>query len=522
MKKLFLFFILTTLSLNLLAQNQKEKDKDIYTKDFLNKFAQAIYQEKENQKEAIKIYEELYALSPKDITLLKSLATLCVQSEDKTCANKYVPLYLTEAPQEAWALALNAQLAWQKGNLKEAQKYYSESLKKEPQNQAVLMQYLTLLNTIDKDEAIKFLRQLEQENNLLYMPVNMEIAQIYLNQNQVNEAILTLDKAIKKYPQTREFYFAKAKIYEVGKEINKMLQVYADMDKEGLLTEEDLIKIGGYYVLQNKPDSARKYYQRAYQQNPKNARACEFLSLWEQSQKNYLQAENYLKQSEDFKTNSSLRIRQVHLLKLAGEKEKALLAMEQAYTDFNDSIEIGFYYVLMLEDYNQYKQAQKVLEKLLQKQPSNEEFLLNYAFVLAELKDYKKMQKVLNQIIAKNPNNAQALNFLGYHLIDKTKQIEKGGDYIKRAIALNPKDSATIDSLAWYFYKTGKFSEALNLLTTLPKKDVKDPEIIFHFAKVYESLNNREKALKYYKLLLKSEEYASQAQKAINKINKSN
>lgn len=521
MKKLFLFSVFIILSFNILAQTPQEKEqKEIYTKDFLNKFLEAIYQEKENPKEAIKIYEELYTLAPHDTTLLKSLATLCNYTEDKTCSQKYVPLYLSVAPQEAGALALSAQLAWQKGNLKEAQKYYARALKSEPQNQEVLMQYLTLLNTIDKDEAIKVLRQLEQENNLLHMPVNMEIAQIYLNQNQVQNAISTLNNAIKKYPQTREFYLAKTKIYEIQKDINKMFKVYEEMDKEGLLTEEDLVKIGAYYTLQNKPAEAKKYYQRAYDLDPKNARACEFLSLWEQSQKNYLQAENYLKQSEDFKDNSALRIRQVHLLKLAGQQEKALSAMQQAYQDFNDSIEIGFYYALMLEDNKDYKQAQKVLEKLLQKQADNEEILLNYAYILAELKKYKKMQKVLQQIIDKNPNNAQALNFLGYYLLDKTKQTEKGGEYIKKALALNPKDSATIDSLAWYFYKTGKTQEALNLLKSLPKKDAKDPEIIWHFAKVYESLGEKENAISHYKLLLKSEEYGAQAQKAINKINK--
>jgi len=174
----------------------------------------------------------------------------------------------------------------------------------------------------------------------------------------------------------------------------------------------------------------------------------------------------------------------------------------------------------MLEDNKDYKQAQKVLENLLQKQPDNEEFLLNYAYTLNELKNYKKMQKILEQIIAKNPNNAQALNFLGYYLIDQTKQIEKGGDLIKRALAINPKDSAIIDSLAWYFYKTGNFKESLNLLKTLTKEDTKDPEIIWHFAKIYEALNDADNALKYYKFLLNSKEYSTQAQKAIKRINK--
>jgi len=541
MKKIFIYILFSAISLNLAAQNlqessqnnqtkdstaeqtqeqKTEKSEDIYTKDFLNKFAQALYTEKENPQEAIKLYEELFTLAPKDTTLLQRLASLCSEIENKTCAQKYVPLYLEEAPQDYQALALNAQLAWQNGNLKEAQQYYVKALKTDEQTPKVLMQYLSLLNTIDKDEAINFLKQLEQDNNLLFIPVNLEIAQIYLNQNKPEQAFMTLDNAIKKHPQTREFYIAKVTIYENLKEYDKMLKVYQTMEKEGLLDEHDLVKIGAYYVLQKKPKEAKEYYERAYNLNPSNPQACEYLSLWEQSQKNYLKAEEYVRQSGLFKNTPSLRLRQVQLLKFAGAQDEALQAMQQAYKDFDGSIEIGFYYALLLEDNNRYKQAANVLETLLQKQPDNEELLLNYAYALSSLKKYKKMQKVLEDIISQNPKNASALNFLGYYLVDKTKQVEKGGQYIKQALEINPKDSPTKDSLAWYYYKTGNYREALNVLKTLPVKDIQDPEIIWHFAQTHAALGENQTALTYYQILLNSEDFAAKAQKEIDKINK--
>ena len=541
MKKLFIYILFSAISLNLAAQNvqqtaqsnqtkdssaeqaqeqKEEKSEDIYTKDFLNKFAQALYAEKENPQEAIKLYEELFTLAPKDTTLLQRLSSLCSEIEDRTCSQKYIPLYLEEAPQDYQALALNAQLAWQNGNLKEAQQYYIQALKTDEQTPKVLMQYLSLLNTIDKDEAINFLKQLEQDNNLLFIPVNLEIAQIYLNQNKPDQAFLTLDNAIKKHPQTREFYIAKVTIYENLKRYDEMLKVYQTMEKEGLLEEQDLVKIGAYYVLQKKPKEAKEYYERAYNLNSSNPQACEFLSLWEQSQKNYLEAEKYVKQSSLFQNTPALRLRQVQLLKLAGAQDEALQAMQQAYKDFDGSIEIGFYYALLLEDNSRYKQAANVLETLLQKQPDNEEILLNYAYTLSSLKKYKKMQKVLENIISQNPKNAAALNFLGYYLVDKTKQVEKGGSYIKQALEINPKDSPTKDSLAWYYYKSGNYQEALNILKTLPVKDMQDSEILWHFANVYEALGENQTALTYYQMLLNSEDFSSKAQKAIDKISR--
>ena len=86
MKKLFLSFTFLIFSLTLLAQTeQAKKSEEAYTKDFLIKFAQALYTEKENPKEALKIYEELYAQAPQDSILLKSLATLCTKTDNKTC-----------------------------------------------------------------------------------------------------------------------------------------------------------------------------------------------------------------------------------------------------------------------------------------------------------------------------------------------------------------------------------------------------------------------------------------------------
>ena len=76
------------------------------------------------------------------------------------------------------------------------------------------------------------------------------------------------------------------------------------------------------------------------------------------------------------------------------------------------------------------------------------------------------MSQVLEKAISKNPNNAQALNFLGYYLVDRTKQIERGGEYIKKSLELAPKDSATIDSLAWYYYKKGDYRTEIDVLDT--------------------------------------------------------
>ena len=55
------------------------------------------------------------------------------------------------------------------------------------------------------------------------------------------------------------------------------------------------------------------------------------------------------------------------------------------------------------------------------------------------------------------PEDAQALNALGYTLVDRTPRVSEGFALIERAYKLSPEDPFILDSMGWAFFRLGKY-----------------------------------------------------------------
>ena len=101
--------------------------------------------------------------------------------------------------------------------------------------------------------------------------------------------------------------------------------------------------------------------------------------------------------------------------------------------------------------------------------------------------------KDLETVVNKEPENAQALNALGYTLVDKTKQLERGLGYIKQAFKLEPNDAAIHDSMGWAYYRLGQYDKAIKYLRRAFEK-LKDAEVAAHLGEVLWVAGKREAA----------------------------
>jgi len=110
---------------------------------------------------------------------------------------------------------------------------------------------------------------------------------------------------------------------------------------------------------------------------------------------------------------------------------------------------------------------------------------------------------IFTKIVEKQPNYDPALNYLGYLLIDKNIDIEKGNKLIDRALIIDPNNGAYIDSKGWYLYKKGEYNKSLKYLLKAYKIVGDDLEILEHLGDVYTKLSNKKEATKYYEKILK-------------------
>ena len=86
-----------------------------------------------------------------------------------------------------------------------------------------------------------------------------------------------------------------------------------------------------------------------------------------------------------------------------------------------------------------------------------------------------------------NPDNPSVLNYLGYSMVDRgiTENYDEALGMIETAVAERPDSGAIVDSLAWVYYKLGRYQDAVGPMERAAELEPNDPIISDHLGDVY-------------------------------------
>ena len=99
------------------------------------------------------------------------------------------------------------------------------------------------------------------------------------------------------------------------------------------------------------------------------------------------------------------------------------------------------------------------------------------------------------------PENAQAMNYLGYMLADRNRDLDYAKKLITKAIELIPENAAFLDSYGWVSYRQGNIKEALEYLKRAVKLD-NDPIIFDHLGDAYKARGKMNEAREWWQKAL--------------------
>jgi tetratricopeptide (TPR) repeat protein len=102
-----------------------------------------------------------------------------------------------------------------------------------------------------------------------------------------------------------------------------------------------------------------------------------------------------------------------------------------------------------------------------------------------QLKDWGNAEADFREALALNPNQPQVLNYLGYGLVDRGEKLDEALKMIQRAVAADPQKGYIIDSLAWAFFRLGRYEEALAPMEKASVLEPVDPVVTDHLGDVY-------------------------------------
>lgn len=169
------------------------------------------------------------------------------------------------------------------------------------------------------------------------------------------------------------------------------------------------------------------------------------------------------------------------------EAESAALALTAAQPDLPQAwIALGD----LLRQQEKYSQAVPAYEKalsLLADAAPEERWFPLYArgIALERAGQFKRAEEDLLAAIEIQPEEPSLLNYLGYSWIDRNENLERGLELIRKAVELSPNDGYILDSLAWAYYRLGRYEEAVSPMEKAVAEMSSDPVVNDHLGDIY-------------------------------------
>lgn len=149
-------------------------------------------------------------------------------------------------------------------------------------------------------------------------------------------------------------------------------------------------------------------------------------------------------------------------------------------------------------------EAQTLYTEALEQHPGNADLIYARALVAVQEDNLASAERDLRYLVERDPQNAQALNALGYTLVDAVGRLQEGFELIQRAYGMQPENPAILDSMGWAYYRLGDPEKALSYLRRAHEL-MPDAEVSAHLGEVLWAIGNREDARRVWNKALERE-----------------
>jgi tetratricopeptide (TPR) repeat protein len=192
------------------------------------------------------------------------------------------------------------------------------------------------------------------------------------------------------------------------------------------------------------------------------------MKRWDMALQEFLEARGKLKNAE---SDSAQSLELAYYLGLCYTKlerfDDALLYLEQVVTSGQDMmrvyqcrITLAYIYVVTKRS----KMAESELDSLMANGFQSVQLYTILAYTACSEHQYQKAVDLYTKALKLDNNNSTAINGLGFILVDTAIDIHKGLLFCKKAVDMNPRNAAYLDSLGWAYFKSGNSQEAVNWL----------------------------------------------------------
>ena len=322
----------------------------------------------------------------------------------------------------------------------------------------------------------------------------LQRAEIYRLQNQPARGLELVQRALRKHPDHTRLAASRAQLLLLSGQPRTAWKAIQQLLKE----QQDNQQLRYYFALllleNEQPKQSRQLLQQLLEQQPDNSAPHFYLGMIAQEEgQQELALEHYL-QVDQGPNLIQAYARMLSLFDSAGEQTRVATLIQSGMERHPDHREdLIILHAEWLDRMDLRPQALTILDQAVDATPDSPNLLYTRA-MLTDAEHSQRMISDLRRALALSPDNPMLLNALGYTLTIHSDQLDEAHALISRALAQQPEDAATLDSMGWVLHKLGRHKEARHFLQQAHAQ-YPDPEVTGHLVQVLWALGEKQQAL---------------------------
>lgn len=391
--------------------------------------------------------------------------------------------------------SLIATLLEQHPDKTQALEFMEKLVAKRPNNSVLLLTYSRFLSSINElGKSVDVLRTF-----LNQVPDHPEAVPLYAylleKQGKLSEALQWQKQVLQQFPNKREWRLMYARMLADAEQFEEAIKQFQLLLSNSSQSNGDILYALGILSLQvDKSSAAKSYFKALFEKGERRNTALYYLGQIVQEEKNFIEAIFWYKQIDGGSHYLNAQARIALILADQGNLDQAVEHLRSLPVERpKDTINMRLLEAELLIEKKLYQQAMATYDSTLKLAPDNTEVLYMRGMLAEKMGNIAQLEQDLRRIIELEPKNADALNALGYSLIEHTDRYQDGYELIKLALELSPTDFYILDSMGWVLYKMGKNMEAVAYLRKAQIKQ-DDPEVAAHLGEVLWSIGDMQAA----------------------------
>ena len=444
-------------------------------------------------------------LDAKNQTARKLAALSALKAGDKKTAVEHLNMLLAADPAGFESALLELAGVLQKNGKTTAVNDALDTLAMQHPDEAAIYFVQSLLAMQNKDKA---LAEAKIEQALRLRPdwdkALVFQAQIAAFSGDMTKAKTLLKEAALKYPGNNKINKMLAQVLIKAENYEEAIKVYQDMIAVDPKDMESRFALGLVHLQLDQDDQAEDVFEKLLEQPEWRYQASFYLGKIEEKRGHVAKALVWFDGVVDGPLAFDASISAISLLAKDKQFDEAGSRLRLLQSKFpKQKPRLVLMQAELYSQQKQYDQAFKLLTQALVDFPDQKELLYTRALVAEHIDRADIVESDLQKILTMEPDNVEALNALGYTLLDKPGRYAEAEKYLQHALRLAPDEAVIIDSYGWLQFKLGNNEKALEYLQQAYEKQPEN-EIAAHLAEVLWALGRKDEARKLFNKAVKN------------------